>query len=397
MSLVTPTTAQIDANIIAQLEASLNQTIPLLPKAFMRVLAKVLAGVFILLWKYVGFVFLQLFVKTATIEEVSINGVPLSPLKEWGRLIGVGDPIAATQAQMTTQIAVITQGGQLNSGELLVGSSNGITYALVTTILLDAETVLGTIRAVADQAGGNGSGDIGNLVIGETVSFANPLPEVVRDTIVQVNTVTGADQELTAAYRQRIVDRFQKRPQGGALIDYVFWGLEVAGIANIYPYTGDPGEVDVYVESATETDGIPTQAQLDAVAASIALDDDGLASRSPANAFVNTLPITRTAFTVTVVGLTNVGNLAAVQNQINASLEEFFVEREPFISGVTLPPRKDSIAKVSLIGLVEDIVTAANGNFQTVNFVVTGVGVNLFEYILGEGEKAKLTTPVLYA
>ena len=78
MSINTPTTAEINAQIIAQLEASLNQTIPLLPKSFNRVLAKALAGVFIIIYKYAGFIALQQFVATATIEETTINGVTVS-------------------------------------------------------------------------------------------------------------------------------------------------------------------------------------------------------------------------------------------------------------------------------------------------------------------------------
>ena len=90
MSLQTPTTAEISANIIAQLETTLNQTIPLLPKSFLRVLSKTLGAVFILLYKYGGFIFLQQFVATASIKETIINGVTVKPLVEWGRLIGIG-------------------------------------------------------------------------------------------------------------------------------------------------------------------------------------------------------------------------------------------------------------------------------------------------------------------
>ena len=43
--------------------------------------------------------------------------------------------------------------------------------------------------------------------------------------------------------------------------------------------------------------------QLDAVKAAIELDDSGLAARRPANAFVNTLPIKRTAFGVRIHAL----------------------------------------------------------------------------------------------
>ena len=48
MSLETPTTDEVREQILAGLSASLNQTIPLLPKAFNRVLANTLAGTFIL-------------------------------------------------------------------------------------------------------------------------------------------------------------------------------------------------------------------------------------------------------------------------------------------------------------------------------------------------------------
>ena len=74
MSLETPTVASINLTIIAQIESSINQTIPLLPKSFIRVFSKTFAGVFILLYKYAGFIFLQLFVKTATIEDVTVLG-----------------------------------------------------------------------------------------------------------------------------------------------------------------------------------------------------------------------------------------------------------------------------------------------------------------------------------
>ena len=98
MSLSTPTTKEISDNIIAQLEASLNQAIPLLPKSFLRVLSKVLAGVFILLYKYVGFMFLQIFVDAASASATEVNGKTVVPLTAWGRLIGVGDPVSATSA-----------------------------------------------------------------------------------------------------------------------------------------------------------------------------------------------------------------------------------------------------------------------------------------------------------
>jgi hypothetical protein len=395
MSLQAPTTASINASIIAGLEATLNQTIPLLPKAFNRVLAKVLSGVFILLYKYCGSIFLNIFVATASIKNTTINGILIKPLVFWGRLIGIGDPVAATQAELLIDVTVENQTGSLLSGSQLVRTDTGVTYITIGSVLLDAAVVQATIRAVSDQVDGGGAGAIGNLEPADVVSFANPLPNVARDAVVDSQIVTGSDAETTAAYRQRVIDRFQARPQGGAYADYRIWGGEVAGIINVYPYTGDPGEVDVYSEatvaSSGSADGIPTAAQLTAVLAAITLDDNGLASRRPANAFVNSLPITRSGFDTVISGLV-VDNPAQVQTDIEDALIQYYLTAEPYIDGLSIPPRKDRITRSAITGLVEDIVTAASGIFTDVTFDVTTVGGSLELYILQQGEKAKSVT-----
>ena len=122
-------------------------------------------------------------------------------------------------------------------------------------------------RAVSDQSNSGGRGSIGNLDAGSIISFANPLGSVQRDAVVVSQVVTGANGETWDAYRQRVLDRFQKRPQGGAAADYELWGEEPPGIIAVYPYRSDcPGQVDVYVEATADSsgnaDGIPTAAQL---------------------------------------------------------------------------------------------------------------------------------------
>lgn len=392
MSLSTPTTQEINDNLIAQLEASLSQTIPLLPKSFMRVLSKALAGVFVILYKYGGFTFLQMFVSSASSVETLVNGRLITPLTEWGRLIGVGDIVPATNAELTIDITVTNQTGFLPSGTQLVAADNGVTYITIGDIALSASLVVGLVRAASDQAGGGGAGAIGNLPNASIMSFVNPLANVVRDTVVASTTVTGADGESVDAYRQRIIDRFQKRPQGGALADYEAWGEEPAGIVNVYPYTGaEPGQVDVYVEATTDVDpdGIPTTPQLEEVLDSINLDVDGRATRRPANALANTFAITRTAFTVEVNSLT-ADDLPTVKGNIDTALAEYFLAREPFIEGLSIPPRRDTITNGAVAGVVDDIVSAAGGTFQSVVVKETGTPFTLRS--LGIGEKAKVTT-----
>jgi len=392
MSLETPTTQEVSDNIIAQLESALNQTIPLLPKSFFRVLAKVLSGVFIILYKYAGFTFLQVFVRTASISTTEINGAAVQPLIEWGRLVGVGDPAAATNAELLVDITVTSQVGSLPSNTQLVGVDNGVTYMTIGSVLLNAATVSAVVKAVSDQSDGGGAGAIGNLNPGSIVSFANPLGNVNRDTVVTSQTVTGADGESTEAYRQRILDRFQKKPQGGALADYEIWAEEPAGILRAYPYTSDcPGQVDVYIEATVESsgspDGIPTPAQLQESLDSINFDPiTGVPNRRPANALANTFPITRSEFDVEVSGL-QVTNPAEVQQDIIDAVTEYFLAREPFIDGLSITPRRDQVTVSAVAGVVEDVVSAAGGIFSIVTMTLLSFPVITIS--LGIGQKAK--------
>jgi hypothetical protein len=390
MNLQTPTTKEVSDNIVAQMQAEFNQVIPLAPKSFIRVLAKVLAGLYVMLFKYGGWSALQSFVSSASIDQTTINGVAISPLTEWGRLVGAGDPISSTQAELGVSVTVTTQGGTLPAGTPLVGANNGVTYLTVSVVALNAAAVFAAVRAVSDQTGGDGSGAIGNLDFGDIISFVNPLGQVEGDTSVSAKTVTGADGETTTSYRQRILDRFQKRPQGGAYADYELWGEEVPGIAAVYPYTGsDPGQVTVYAEAEDTVDGLPTSPQMSAVAAAIELDSAGLATRRPAGALVTVVSIIRTVIGVAIVGLAvDAGQEAQVKADILEALTEYMLGRGPYIVGLTPLPRKDNITDASVSAIVEDIVSAAAGVFTSAKIDEGGSPVVL--YTLGEGEKAKL-------
>lgn len=392
MSTATPTTAGIAANVVAQLEAAFSRAFPILPKSFSRVLAKALAGVFVLLYKYIGFGILQQFVQTASAKETDVNGRKVVPLQLWGELVGAGPPVAATQAQVQVRVTVTTQGGSLPEFTQLVGAGNGVTYLTTAAVPLDAAQVTVTVRAVGDQSGGDGAGVVGNLAAGDSVSFVRPLATVSRTVEVLAQTVTGADGEDVASYRQRVLDRFQKRPQGGALADYELWGEEPAGVVSVFPYRSDcPGMVDVYVEatpaSAGNADGIPTVAQLQSVIDSINSDDGGFANRRPVSDLVQALPVTRTAFDFTISNLT-VEDIVTVQAQIATALNTYYRTRGPWIEGLTAPPRADRVSQSSAAGVVDAIVSAAGGTFDS--FVQAVDGTATPAYTLGQGELAKL-------
>jgi len=397
MSLPVPTTQDLADGIIGQLETSLAQTLPIFPKAFIRVLAKVFAAVVVILYRYAGFIFLQLFVAYATMEEVTINGKRVRPLVEWGRLFGVGDPYGATASVLNITVTVTNQTGTLAARSLLLRAETGVVYETVTAVALNAATVPVLIRAVSDQDGNGGLGAIGNLVAGDKVSFANPLANVARDAVVASVSTSGADAETVDAYRARVYKRVQRRPQGGAYADYYEWAIGVAGIVAVYPYAGDPGELDVYVEatpaSSGSADGIPTGPQLAAVKSAISLDVSGRATQRPVNAAVNVKPITRTQIDLIVYGL-QADDIASAKTAINSGVDEWLRSREPFIEGLSTLPRDDRITVAAIGGIVDGIVSAIGGSITSVALSIGSIPETA--YTLGAGEKAKLSATPLY-
>ena len=392
MSLSTPSTQQISDNIIAQIAANLSQTVPVLPKAFIGVLAKVLSGTFVILFKYSGFIFQQLFVAYATNDLTTVNGKAIRPLSEWGRLIGVGDPLPAVQAQHTITVTVTAQVGSLASGTALLFPAAGIIYETAAVVALNAPTVTVTVRAVSDQAGGDGSGSIGNRQAGDVLEFANPPPNVVSKAVVGTQLVAGADAETTDAYRARVIARFQAKPQGGAYADYRAWAQEVLGIVNVYPYLGAPGEVDVYLEaspaSSGNADGIPTSAQRASVLAAIEKVDpvSGRATQRPVNCVVNVLAIKRTGFGVRCQAL-QAPDLSAVQLLITAGVDEYLRTLEPFIDGLS-PVHRERLTQASVGAVVDGIVSASGGTVASVQLLEGGTVITSRD--LRAGEKAKI-------
>lgn len=392
MSIDTTTIKGISDGIVSQLEQSLNAQFPLLPKSFNRVLAKAIASAFIMLTHYSNFIKLQQYVSTCSAKDITILGFTINPLAFWGDLIGVASRKQGERAIHTVDVTVTTTSGTLDAGTQLQSATNGFTYITSQSYALTAPTISIEVKAANDEGGNGGIGALGNLENGDTLSFVNPPPNVGKNAVVTGQTQTGADQESVDSYRQRVITAFKRRKQGGAYIDYKVWGEEVPGIVAVYPYTGDAGEVDVYVEatvaSSGSPDGIPTPSQLMAVKESIEFDENGKASRRPAGTFVNTYAITRTGFKVAVAGLT-VDNTAQVQADIETALTNFFLSAEPYIDGLSVPPRSDTISRVSVESVVLDVVQANNGTFVSASVALeddTPVSI----YQLGIGEKAKL-------
>ncbi len=366
MSLPTRTVGEIREEIIANIEARVGQSVPILPKAFARVLAGALAGVVVLWDKYLIWLHLQQFAATADDQPVYIGGRQIIPLQEIGKSRGTGTPDAATTAQLDVTAIAVGAGPEILAGTQLLGRTNGYTYLVnVGVPVLAAGAVLLSVTAVADPAGGSGSGTAGNLGPGALIDLVTGVPHMQTEATVAAQTVTAADAEAPEDYRRRVVERHAKRSRGGAPVDYRAWATAVEGITHAYPYTAGPGRSRVYVEatpaSSGSPDGFPTSAQIEAVKASIQFDVDGIANRLPMGAFIDVESITRRAYTVTVIGLAN--QAAEIKAAMFAGLAEYFGSREPYIGGLSTTTL-DRVLRDEVGGVVAQIA-AANGTTYT--------------------------------
>lgn len=390
-----PTTAELAQQFTEKFQS-------FLPKFFSQIAGKMFAGVYITLYKFAAFIALQMFVSSASGKEINLNNKLISPLTEWGRLVGAGDPRAATQAILLISIKVRQQGEVLKASETtVVSTDNNVTYALVTDLLLNAENVTGNFQAVSDADGFQGAGTQGNLEEGSIVSFTTPYASVEADAEVAGIFQAGIDAQNIDEYRSEVEKYFRARPQGGAAMDYVIWakqakiGQQLISVSNVYPFTADfPGMIELYCEvTATEInpDGIPTPAELTAIKEAVEKDEGGLAYNRPLSAIVDIFPITRLEIDVEVYDLI-AESLTELETEIETALTEYFLTRENFVTGVTDLPKKTDISVENIRSIINDYAVSADGSFSSVVLKFSLTQISFFIYTLQKGEKAKLGT-----
>jgi len=385
--------AELETTIKNQIGAALSQTIPLFPKAFTNIAAKVFAAVYVVLYKYQAFGILQIFVRHASAEATAFNGKTVVPLFEWGQWLGVGLPLEGQRAEHTVSLGVITPSGTLAQGTVFLRKSTGVLYESLGAVPITGSSITVTVRAFSDQADGRGYGSLGNLVAGDELELANPPAAVRSRAYVIARTVDGADPEdIESSYRQRVWLAIARPRQGGAESDYYSWGRSVPGIVGVWPYEGStPNRLNVYVEATPESsgspDGVPTDAQRGAVWNAIQFDEEGLRRRRPAGMLIDVLPITRKALDVRVSGLV-APDVPATRAAVTAAVDQYLRQRRPWISGLDLLPVRNQATVAGIGGVVASTVYANKGTF---------VRVQLFDgpserhvYTLEPGQLAKL-------
>lgn len=381
--------------LIQSFQDKFNQKLRLLPKSFVVVLAKVLAGVFVIPYKLAGWFYLQLFPDTASFGTVEVLGQTVRPLVRLGNLFGVGDPFGGTAWEGTASVETVLAGKTLMLGTQLKSDKTGLVYNVAANTPVEGDTV--AFPVYCTQAGAGGA-----LADGDVLKFVSPLGFVSREAAVTGTTANGTDGETEEHYRARVQSGYGPQPQGGSLTDYRTWAFDVAGVLNTYPYNdkNSPAGVLLYVAGSPDIypDRIPDRGLCVAVGKACTYDPDtGKASRKPLTAvldpaadetYANVMPVVVKTFDVYVTGLDGAGS-GDFGDSVAGALKTYFDNREPYIRGLTDDiGRTDDVLRNAVIAVVSGVATSMQARFGTATIQLNGADVE--SYTLGQGELAAL-------
>lgn len=384
MGVNIPSSAEIAQAMRAKLEAIILQTVPLLPKAFMRVWSVTAAMLYKTLYLFGVERAKQCFTRTQTGQDLLDEGA------EWG-------VVYKYETATVLQLNVVASGGAtIGVDNSFVGDDNGMKYNPDAA----ASEVGGIIdiSVTAEEAGA-----LGNLEVGDALTITEEVAGASRFATVISIITTGTDDEDEEVYRERVL--FEKRTAGGGgnAADYKRWSEEVEGIIRAYPYAGNPlgpassvpGERTVFCEAQTaiDPDGIPTALLLAEVRTSITTDPETGLARQPLGMTDETLyvePITRPAYNVVVYGLNvEASDLVDAKAQMSTDLNNYFRSLRPYVDGVDSPTdRNDTITVATISETASGVAKKYGGSIQSLTFD-QGSGA-LTEEMLDQGETAKL-------
>lgn len=232
MSFVRPTLAQLSTRIQADLISRLTLSGALLRRAFVYVLAKVLAGAAHEMHGHLAFLSRQLFPDQSTDEffgrQAALFGVTRIP------------------PSFAAVYVAFTGSGTVPAGTVLTNSA-GVEYTIAADTTLPAN----------GYAVCNVPGAVGSLPVSAVLTLQSPISGVNSTASVAAVDVDGVDAEAIDLTRRRLLERLAVPPHGGNVADYVAWAKSVPGVTRVWVRPGQlgPGTVVVYFTR----DGDPTR------------------------------------------------------------------------------------------------------------------------------------------
>lgn len=221
--------------------------------------------------------------------------------------------------------------------------SDDVEYETTEEVEIAAGTATAAAQAVLTGASGNAE-------IGAKVYLTSPIAGLSSEGLIASNSGTGmtggTDIESDEDLRQRVIERIQQPPHGGAAHDYNAWAKQVPGVTRawVYPLQYGAGTVGVtFVMDDKAGTIIPSAPEVEEVQTYID-------ARRPVTAEVTVFAPTEVEVDLEI----HINpNTEAVRTAIRAELEDLFTRES--VPGGTL-----------LISHIREAVSIAQGEFDHV-------------------------------
>lgn len=224
-----------------------------LRRSLLGILGRAEGGVAHLLYGYIDWVSRQVIPDTAETEY----------LERWAAIWAITRKPADFAAGPVTFSG--TNGTLIPVGTI-VQRQDGVQYEVLAAGTIASGSATVSVQALT-------AGDESNLAAGNRVTLLSPIAGVQSNaTVATGGIVGGVDVESDDRLRERLLQRIQNPPQGGAVADYVQWGLEVPGVTRVWVYPMEMGPGTVTVRFVTDDDPggmIPSPAKVAEVQAYI--------------------------------------------------------------------------------------------------------------------------------
>lgn len=353
-----PTLKEIYSKIINDYETRLSVSFPAWGRFYIKSHAAVNAAIFYMIFLRNYFVYKNMLPDTA---DSTANG---GTLERWGLIVLGRLPFKATQGVYTIT-GVGDNGTTIPVDTSFVCARNGEIYTNVVAFTFSSGNTTFDITSV------NGGSDV-RMVVGDELSLVSPIANVDREFTVVGEVTQPQDSENLDLYRDKVLDAFRYQSRGGAAADYRFWANSVAGVREVYPYTGIPlPNVNLFIEASTGN-GVPSSALINDVKAVIEPE-------RPLGIFVNYFPV---FFVNTDITINNSVTLTTSEKTlITNDIISYLYNKRPFIQATDVV-QNDIINKNEIIGVIQN--TTPSVVFGNIDVLMNGV--DQVSYMLGQGE-----------
>lgn len=252
MPFIRPTLDELEDRNEASLASKLGLG-RLVPRGFLRAIARMLAGLAHGLYGYVDWVYRQALPDTADPER----------MEQWANDFGV-----------IRKPATFAEGPVLFTGAnnvdlpagTLVQRADGVQFEVLADAVLTGGSESVTVRAVV-------AGDLGDTEEAAPLTLVSPVVGVNSDALVDTGGIVGGeDEESDAELLARLLAKMRNPPMGGSAADYEQWALEVPGVTRAWclPEHFGPGTVGLTFAVDDDPAGpIPDSTKVDEVQAYI--------------------------------------------------------------------------------------------------------------------------------